>query len=63
MLGLDAPIEEHLAMFKAKGIEKVLIAFRRAVAGDNATKPVAEKLGALGIDALRPRARRSRRTG
>ncbi len=53
LLGLEARLDEHATVFKAKGIEKVLMAFRRDAAGDRAAEAIAAQLGAVGIDGFR----------
>ena len=45
--------EDHLALFSRLGVQRVLIAYDRDEAGNNAAETLAEKLSAAGIDPYR----------
>jgi DNA primase len=51
--GVEGFTNDHLAAFKAHGIERVLIAYDRDEAGDRAAGKLAEKLTAEGFDCYR----------
>ena len=51
--GVHGFTDEHLAAFKAAGLERVLIAYDRDAAGDQAAAALAERLRAAGIGCAR----------
>jgi DNA primase catalytic core len=51
--GVEGFTAEHLAAFKAHGTQRVLIAYDRDAAGDNAAEVLAKQLLATGIDCYR----------
>jgi DNA primase catalytic core len=51
--GVEGFTADHLAAFKAHGVERILIAYDRDEAGDKAAEKLAVKLNAEGLDAYR----------
>jgi DNA primase catalytic core len=51
--GIEGFTADHLAAFKAQGIERVLIAYDRDAAGERAAERLAENLRAAGLDCYR----------
>lgn len=51
--GVEGFTDDHLAAFKRHGIERILIAYDRDAAGENASAKLAEKLIAEGIECWR----------
>jgi DNA primase catalytic core len=51
--GVEGFTAEHLAAFKTHGTERVLIAYDRDAAGDNAAEALAKTLSADGVDCYR----------
>jgi DNA primase len=51
--GVEGFTADHLAAFKAHGVERILIAYDRDEAGDKAAEKLAVRLNAEGLDAYR----------